>query len=83
MAVSGGAFHVGDRPVTSLNQGVVPAYTTLSASVGYTFESVAKGLTLQLTGDNLTNKDYWSGIGGNTLTVGAPRAVKLTARIRF
>lgn len=40
-------------------------------------------MTVQLTGDNLADKDYWSGVGGNTLTIGAPRAVKLTARVAF
>lgn len=83
LSIGGGAFHVGERPVNSLNQGMVPGHTLLSASVGYTFENVAKGLTLQLTGDNLANKDYWAGAGGNSVTIGAPRTVKLTARVRF
>ena len=81
-AVGGGAFYVGERAVNALNQAFVDGYTTFSASLRYTFENVGKdGLTLQLNADNLTNERYWSTAGNNLLGVGAPRQLKLTARI--
>ncbi len=81
LAVGAGVFYVSDRPVNSLNQAEIDGYTTYSASLAYTFETVAQGLTVQLTGDNLTNEDYWAGAGGNVLATGVPRQIKLTLRL--
>ena len=81
LALGAGAFHVAERPVNNFNQASVPGYTTLSASVRYTFADIGKGLTIQLNGDNLTNARYYSAAGNGLLGVGLPRQVKLTARI--
>lgn len=81
LAVGAGVFHVGNRAVNPLNQAFVDAYTTLSLSARYTFENVGSGLTLQLNADNVTNERYWAAAGNNLLGVGAPRQVKLTARL--
>lgn len=80
LAVGAGLFYVSERPVNSLNQAYIDGYTTYSASVAYTFETVGEGLTVQLTGDNLTDEDYWAGAGGNVLATGVPRQIKLTLR---
>lgn len=81
LAIGGGLFYVGERPVNSLNQAFIGGYTTFSGSLAYTFANVGRGLTAQLTGDNLTDRSFWAGAGGNVLAVGAPRQVKLTIRI--
>ncbi len=81
LSLGGGVFYVGSRPVNGLNQAFIDGYTTFSASAAYTFRLAEKSMTIQLTGDNLANKDYWAGAGGNVLATGAPRLIKLTARI--
>ncbi len=81
LAVGAGAFHVGARPVNNFNQAFIDGYTTVSASMRYTFSDIGKGLTLQLNADNLANARYWSAAGNGLLGVGLPRQVKLTARI--
>lgn len=80
LAIGAGLFYVSERPVNTLNQAYIDGYTTYSASLAYTFETVGQGLTVQLTGDNLTDEDYWAGAGGNVLATGVPRQVKLTLR---
>ncbi|MES2291187.1 MAG: TonB-dependent receptor [Pseudomonadota bacterium] len=80
-AISGGALYNSSRPINALNEAFIDGYTTFSGSVRYTFEGVAKGLTVQLNGENLFDKRYWAGTGSNLLSVGLPRTVKLTARV--
>lgn len=81
-AVGAGAFHVGARAVNAVNAAFVDGYTTVSAMARYTFEDAAPGgLTLQLNVDNVLDDRYWSTAGNNLLGVGAPRQVRLTARI--
>ena len=84
LALGAGVFYVSERAVNALNQAFVDGYTTYSASVRYTFEDLTPGgLTLQLNADNLTGERYWSTAGNNLLGVGAPRQIKLTARVGF
>jgi iron complex outermembrane recepter protein len=83
LKLGGGLFHVGKRPVNSLNQAYIDGHTLLSAALGYEFKTIGRGLTVQLNGDNLTNKLYWAGAGGNVLAVGVPREVRLSARLDF
>ena len=80
LAFGGGAFHVGNRAVNNFNQAYVDGYTTYSALVRYAFEG---GPELQLNGDNLTGKRYYSAAGNGLLGVGLPRQIKLTARYGF
>lgn len=81
LAVGGGAFYVGARPVNALNQAFVDAYTTYSASLRYTTDLLDKRVTFQLNADNLTNKTYWSAAGNSLLGVGMPRQIKFTTRL--
>lgn len=80
-AIAGGALYNSSRPVNALNEAFIPGFTTFQGSLRYTFDTVAHGLTLQLNGENLANKRYWSGTGSNLLSVGLPRTIKLTARV--
>lgn len=81
LAIGGGAFHVGTRPVNALNQAFVDGYTTYSASLRYGFDLGGKAVQVQLNADNLTNERYWSAAGNNLLGVGLPRQIKLTTRL--
>lgn len=80
-AIGGGALYNSSRPINALNEAFIPGFTTFQGSIRYTFDTIAHGLTLQLNGENLTNRRYYAGTGSNLLSVGLPRTVKLTARV--
>lgn len=83
LALSGGLHYVGKRPVNNENQAFVDSYTTLSVGARYTMLVAGKRTTIQAVIDNATNKDYWSTAGNGLLGVGAPRTVKVAAKMEF
>lgn len=83
LAFSGGLFHVGSRPVNNENQASIGGYTTVSLGARYTTRIAGKPTTFQAVLDNATNRHYWSTAGNGYLGVGAPRTLKLLARVSF
>lgn len=83
LALSGGLFHVGSRPVNNENQGSIGGYTTLSLGARYTTRIAGKPTTFQAVLDNATDRNYWSTAGNGYVGVGAPRTLKLLARVSF
>ena len=83
LALSGGLFYVGKRPVNNENQAFVDGYTTLSLGARYTTRVAGKRSTFQAVLDNATDENYWSTAGSNLLGVGAPRTLKVTAKVEF
>jgi iron complex outermembrane receptor protein len=81
LALSAGAFHVGERAVNNLNQAYVGGYTTVSLGARYTTRMSGRNVTLQANLDNAFDKDYWATAGNGLLGTGAPRALRLAARI--
>lgn len=82
-SLNGGLYFVGKRAVNNLNQGYVPAYTTLSLGTRYQTKWGAMPVTVQANLDNATNKDYWQGTGGNYLSGGLPRTLRVAATFAF
>lgn len=83
LALSGGVYYVGKRPVNNENQAFVDSYTTLSLGARHTTLLGGKRTTFQAVLDNATNKNYWSTAGNGLLGVGAPRTLKVTAKVEF
>lgn len=83
LALSGGLFYVGKRPVNNENQAFVDGYTTVSLGARHTTRLGGKRTTFQAVIDNATNKNYWSTAGNGLLGVGAPRTLKVTAKFEF
>lgn len=83
LALSGGVYYVGKRPLNNENQAFVDGYTTLSLGARQTTLLGGKRTTFQAVLDNATNKNYWSTAGNGLLGVGAPRTLKVTAKIEF
>lgn len=83
LALGGGFFYVGKRPVNNENQAFVHGYTTLSLAVRHTTQLGGKRTTFQATLDNATNRNYWSTAGNGLLGVGTPRTLKVAARVEF
>jgi iron complex outermembrane recepter protein len=83
LSASAAAYYTGKRPLNNLNQGELPASTTFSAGVRYRTQLGGLQTNWQLNVDNLTNKTYWSNAGSGLLGVGAPRTIKLSAKVNF
>lgn len=83
LALSGGVYYVGKRPVNNENQAFVDGYTTLSLGARYTTVLGGNRTTFQAVLDNATDENYWSTAGSNLLGVGAPRTLKVTAKLEF
>lgn len=76
-------YYVGKRPVNNENQVFVDGYTSLSLGARYTTRIAGKRSTIQAVLDNATDENYWSNAGGGLLGVGAPRTLKVTAKVEF
>lgn len=83
LALNGGLFFVGKRPVNNANQAWVGGYTTVSLGARYSTKIAGKKTTFQAVLDNATDKQYWSAAGNNYLGVGAPRTLKVVAKMSF
>jgi len=83
LALSGGLYYVGKRPVNNQNQAFVDDYTTVSLGARHTTIIDGKRTTFQAVLDNATDKNYWGTAGSNLLGVGAPRMLKVTAQMQF
>lgn len=80
LAVNGGAFYYSARPVNDLNQAFLSGVTLFSAGARYATRMMDKSVTWQLNVDNAADKRYWAG-AGTRLATGAPRTIKLSAKI--
>lgn len=83
LALSGGVFYVGERPVDNANQAFIGGYTTYSLGARYTTKLGGKRTTFQAVLDNVTDKNYWSTAGNGFIGVGSPRILKVAAKIDF
>ncbi|MES2537752.1 MAG: TonB-dependent siderophore receptor [Pseudomonadota bacterium] len=83
LALSGGLFFVGERPVNNENEAQVDSYTTLTLGARYSTKVGGKRTTFQAVLDNATDKQYWSAAGNGYIGVGAPRTLKVMAKMSF
>ncbi|MDH0867103.1 TonB-dependent siderophore receptor [Mitsuaria sp. GD03876] len=83
LALNAGIYHVGKRAVNNANQAWISGYETLSLGARYQTTLLGKAVSLQANLDNATDKDYWSTAGNSLLGVGAPRTLRLTAKVDF
>lgn len=83
LALSGGLYYMGKRPVNNENQAFVGGYATVSLGARYNTVIAGQRTTLQAVLDNATNRDYWSTAGNGLLGVGAPRMLKVIAQMQF
>ena len=83
LALSGGAYYMGQRPVNNENQAIIDSYTTLSLGARYTTRIADKRTTFQAVLDNATDKNYWNTAGSGILGVGAPRTLKVVAKVEL
>ncbi|MCX7355795.1 MAG: TonB-dependent siderophore receptor [Alphaproteobacteria bacterium] len=77
--VGGGVFYVGEYYADVGNQNQIPAYTRVDMMASY---KIDKNFALQLNIQNLLDKQYFTGSGGNVLP-GAGRTGILTGTYKF
>lgn len=83
LGVNAGVYYTGKRFTDPLDQGVLPAYATLSLGTSYKMPMAdSHAITFRVNADNVTNKRYWS-TGGTTLYVGLARTVRASAAVDF
>lgn len=83
LSLNGGLFFVGERPANNANQAEIDSYTTLSLGARYGTKIGGKPTVFQAVLDNVTDKEYWSAAGNGYLGVGAPRTLKVMAKVSF
>ena len=62
-------------------QAEIDSYTTLSLGARYRLRMAGQAVTLQANLDNATDRDYWATAGNSLLGTGAPRTLRVGARI--
>ena len=82
LSVNGGAYYTGRRPMNDLNQAWLDGITLFSVGGRYETKLYGKKNVWQLNVDNVADKEYWAG-GGNRLSAGAPRTVKLNYKLEL
>jgi iron complex outermembrane receptor protein len=81
LSLNAGAFYVGRRAVNNLNQAFVGSYTTVSLGTRYVTQMSGKTVTLQANLDNAADRNYWATAGNGLLGTGAPRTLRLAAKV--
>jgi catecholate siderophore receptor len=77
--VGGGVFYVGEYYADVANQNQIPAYTRIDVMSSY---KIDKNFALQLNIQNLLDKQYFTGSGGNVLP-GPGRTAIITGSYKF
>lgn len=85
LAVNAGWYHTGKRPLNNANRVFIPAVGTLSLGARWQTRMSGWPVTLQANIDNATNKRYYSAADttGTLVSVGAPRSLRLGAKIEL
>jgi iron complex outermembrane receptor protein len=83
LSLNAAAYHVGKRAVNNLNQAWVGSYTTFSLGARLRTRGSGHNLTLQANVDNLADRDYWVTAGNGLLGTGAPRTLRVGAKVDF
>ncbi|SFS07008.1 iron complex outermembrane recepter protein [Dyella sp. OK004] len=81
LALNGGLYFTGRRPLNNANQGYIDNYTLVGLGARYATQMLGKRVLWQLNVENATDKRYWAATGNNRLAMGLPRTAKLTVKI--
>ncbi|HZY15784.1 MAG TPA: TonB-dependent receptor, partial [Ramlibacter sp.] len=83
LSVNAGLYYVGERAVNNLNQAWAGSYTTVSLGARYRTRVAGQNVVLQANLDNAADRDYWATAGNGYLGTGAPRTLRLAAKVDF
>lgn len=82
------AKYVGERFTNLVNDEVTPSYTVVDLDARWDLDFINEDMFLQINVQNLFNEEYLSNIstaesGNRTASIGTPRSISGTLRIRF
>jgi iron complex outermembrane receptor protein len=75
LAVNGGMYYIGTRPLNALNQNFLGGYTTFDLGASYTTDRFDYPMTFRINATNIGNIRYWSAGDAGLLAPGAPANV--------
>jgi iron complex outermembrane receptor protein len=81
--VNGGIYHVGARPLDSVNSVDLPAYARLDLGARYVTKVGGQKTTWRVNIENVTDKRYWSAANYSSVYPGKPRSIGLSAEVEF
>ena len=82
LAVSGGAFYTGSRPMNDANQAFIGGYTTFTAGFSYRGALAGRTFTVRVNGENIFEKHAWAS-SNSYLQTTFPRIVKFSLTTNF
>ncbi len=84
LSVGGRVLYTGKQWSDSGNRLRVPAWNRLDLTAGYAMKVGATPVQLNASIENVTDKKYWIGMFGDGFVMaGAPRTIRLSARMSF
>ncbi|WP_082448670.1 TonB-dependent siderophore receptor [Xylophilus sp. Leaf220] len=83
LAFNAGYYYTGKRPVNNANQAFIDGVGLVSLGARWRTRLAGRQTTLQVNVDNAADKNYWNSTGNGLLGVGAPRTVRLAAKVDF
>ena len=78
LAITGGAFHVGDRATSPQNTLFLPGYTTFDLGGSLAADIGGRELTFRVYGENITGERYFASTGSNYIAFGVPPSIKFS-----
>jgi iron complex outermembrane receptor protein len=83
LTLRGGIRSISRRPVNAQDQGYIPGYTLFEAGASYATLIKGRGVSFQVSVDNLGNKRYWNSVTTGTYGIGMDRSIRFSAKIDF
>lgn len=87
LTLEGRVVHTGSQPVNGANTVELDSWTRVDAGVRYAFQAGGQPVTIRARVDNIAGEDHWVAVGGfpgaNYLTLGQPRAFRLSISTDF
>ena len=83
LAISAGAYHVGDRAINPQNTLFIPGYTLFDLGGSFTTKIADREVVFRVNAENIGGKRYFSSTAGNYISYGAPPTVKFSVGWNF
>ncbi len=78
LAINGGMYYIGNRPMNDLNQANLGGYTTFDLGLAYSTDAFDYPMTFRINAANVGNARYWASGDANLISQGVPGTVNLS-----
>jgi iron complex outermembrane receptor protein len=78
LAINGGAYYVGNRPIDSTNSAFLGSYLTYDLGASYSTDAFQYPMTFRVTAHNIGHLRYWVAGDSDLLAQGAPSDVQFS-----